>query len=676
MRLLKQRKQERIDRRLALSGVPILNDGVNLDEMDGGGMRVSMTVKRGRGFFERFRPPVMNRSYELDEFGGFVLEMVDGERSVLDIINAFQERFPMSRREVELSVVAFFKMLMQRNVVSIATAPPGASISKGVAILLMAALTGMVGSFSQAREMPAETAPREAETLAEIRALSEKFGAIAPGTEGNLALEEYVAEKFKQSGFETGKIVFEAPAFESGTLQLDCGEGGRFILDAMHPTLMRPGNFKDEEFETRLVYLGKGGVEGLKMAEGTALDGALAVMEYDSGDAWFDLLRFGIRGVIFIGNGEYVHYEAVSKVFNSETSFPRFFIDGEQGEQLRTLCREKREVTAEVVAAPSRWRRENLRDLWVLIPGTDETLAERVIVFTAPVDANSVVPARAYGGQRMLNLHLLMKLLDDFRANPPPHSVLLVAVNAHTQKYAGERMLAWHLLADETQVEGQRDRIAEEMREARLFKNEYGKLQLKPVPERDKDDLHVLMEIMWVLDRRQQEKRRAEHQKALEARAAEIEAAKAKGKDVATLREASQPRLDKVLELSEFDETAVRDALAQAKEEVLSSYDSFFAKRGRDPDVLEAEKREDSAIFKALAAMPFDQLMAKLGRVKHVFDDEKLFEAWRSKLDESTGQRIYIKSKLQDEFKGRVNKVSMEIMATSRPDSPLHARRT
>jgi hypothetical protein len=42
---------------------------------------------------------------------------------VLEIINRFEEQFRMSRRESELGVVAFIKMLMQRRVISVVVKP-------------------------------------------------------------------------------------------------------------------------------------------------------------------------------------------------------------------------------------------------------------------------------------------------------------------------------------------------------------------------------------------------------------------------------------------------------------------------------------------------------------------------------------------------------------------------
>ena len=56
------------------------------------------------------------------------------------------------------------------------------------------------------------------------------------------------------------------------------------------------------------------------------------------------------------------------------------------------------------------------------------------------------------------------------------------------------------------------------MRLARLYATEYGKLKLNRVPDADRADLHVMMEVLWQLDHVQQDTRGAEHKEALKAR--------------------------------------------------------------------------------------------------------------------------------------------------------------
>jgi len=115
-----QREKASLDRRQSLAGVPLLNPGVELNQTADG--KASLKAVRTRGapsWMDRFRPRVDRRDYELDEFGTFVVEQMDGRRSVLEIINRFQDTFGMSRRESELGVVAFVKMLMQRSLLSV-----------------------------------------------------------------------------------------------------------------------------------------------------------------------------------------------------------------------------------------------------------------------------------------------------------------------------------------------------------------------------------------------------------------------------------------------------------------------------------------------------------------------------------------------------------------------------
>jgi hypothetical protein len=121
-----QKEEPIIDRRLALAGVPVLNDGISIEPSEAGKTLVTVRTPRGNGWLARFQPPVLERKVRLDDLGGFVLGLVDGRRDVISIINLFEKKFRTNRRETELSVVAFLKSLVQRNVVSIAIPKNGA----------------------------------------------------------------------------------------------------------------------------------------------------------------------------------------------------------------------------------------------------------------------------------------------------------------------------------------------------------------------------------------------------------------------------------------------------------------------------------------------------------------------------------------------------------------------
>ena len=115
MSLLKKREKTSVDRRKSLDGIPVLDPEIRVAPKTERTVSLKIRIRRGTGLLDRFRPPVMDKSYELDEFGTFVVQQMDGKRTVLSIIGAFQTHFRMSRREAELGVVAFIKMLMQRG---------------------------------------------------------------------------------------------------------------------------------------------------------------------------------------------------------------------------------------------------------------------------------------------------------------------------------------------------------------------------------------------------------------------------------------------------------------------------------------------------------------------------------------------------------------------------------
>lgn len=122
MELLKSRKRTQVDRRESLAGIPYLNESAVIERSEGTPMALKLVIRRGNGFLDRFRPPAMERRYELDEFGAFVVQKIDGKKTVLDLINAFEDRFKMSHRESELGVVAFIKILMKRNLLAVGIA--------------------------------------------------------------------------------------------------------------------------------------------------------------------------------------------------------------------------------------------------------------------------------------------------------------------------------------------------------------------------------------------------------------------------------------------------------------------------------------------------------------------------------------------------------------------------
>lgn len=115
-----ERKDERLDRRRSLAGVPVISGNVAIRDADGGNLSLTVGMRRGNGFLDRFRPPVSTKRISLDELGSFVVRRIDGRAAVQDIIDAFVAEYQTNRREAELCIVEFLKSLLERSVIGIA----------------------------------------------------------------------------------------------------------------------------------------------------------------------------------------------------------------------------------------------------------------------------------------------------------------------------------------------------------------------------------------------------------------------------------------------------------------------------------------------------------------------------------------------------------------------------
>ncbi|OGV78549.1 MAG: hypothetical protein A2340_12105 [Lentisphaerae bacterium RIFOXYB12_FULL_60_10] len=302
-----------------------------------------------------------------------------------------------------------------------------------------------------------------------------------PGSPGNQVLENRVDAVFQASGLKSGSMAFRVPSFVPGAATLQLGSAAPLPIWAMHAGVMRPGNFEQRDLPCRLVYLGQGESEDLAALDGVDLKGSVAVLEMSCRASWPDLMRFGIRGVLFLASDDIWPEDCFNKVTTSEARVPRYYVDEIQAPAIRDTFKVNRVIdNARIQSEPSRWENRIVRNLWVFIPGHDPLLNNDVMVVTAPLDADGLVPGLAEGAQSGANLHLLLQMLESFRSKQPARSVLLVAVNAHTLNYTGERMLAWHLLAPMEEVEIARNTMAKDLERQELFTRYYEPLKLIP----------------------------------------------------------------------------------------------------------------------------------------------------------------------------------------------------
>jgi hypothetical protein len=300
------------------------------------------------------------------------------------------------------------------------------------------------------------------------------------GSRANLAAEERVAGLFAASGLEHGEMPFDAPSFVPGETWLQPAAMPPVRIRPLHPGLLRPGNFATSSFDAVVVDLGRGTEADLAAAAGVPLDGAIVLLDFASGGNWQRLLRFGVKGFVFVGAADNPPGEGHQKFFTTEANVPRFYVGAGEGERLRAAAAAVpgRRLPVHVAAQPSRWEPRTLRNLWVLVPGSDPELGREIVLLYAPLDANGIVPDLAVGGQKAASLNLLLALLERFRQRPPARTVLLAAVNAHCQRFAGERVLAWNLLVPSETVEAARQPVVDDVRRQASLAGAYDGLTL------------------------------------------------------------------------------------------------------------------------------------------------------------------------------------------------------
>ena len=108
-----------IDRRQSLDAIPVRNGGITPATRAGGQLDLVIRTPRRPGLLARFMPPMLEKRFKLDELGSFVFNQIDGERTVAQIMEAFRARFRLNRRETEISVAAFLRLLAERRLISI-----------------------------------------------------------------------------------------------------------------------------------------------------------------------------------------------------------------------------------------------------------------------------------------------------------------------------------------------------------------------------------------------------------------------------------------------------------------------------------------------------------------------------------------------------------------------------
>ena len=108
-----------VDRKAAMTLRPGRNSALTFDKSESG--EVILYVPQNEKVnpitkvVARWMRVPKERKVELDEVGGFVWELCDGNNTVDFIVQKTSRQYKMNRREAEVSVTMFLQMLHERN---------------------------------------------------------------------------------------------------------------------------------------------------------------------------------------------------------------------------------------------------------------------------------------------------------------------------------------------------------------------------------------------------------------------------------------------------------------------------------------------------------------------------------------------------------------------------------
>jgi hypothetical protein len=245
--------------------------------------------------------------------------------------------------------------------------------------------------------------------LEHVRALS-SFGSRVTGYDGCRMAADYIASQLKSYGLDVKKHNYTVvvPVDEGSELTLIFKNGTRVALKAyaLWPNGINPSPTPPRGLEGPLLYARTG---SLSEFNGKPVEGAIVLMDYESGSNWLNAAKLGAKAVVFVGPDEVPPYfEALAKFLDTPLNFPRLYLPSSYGNLLRSAAEQG---AIAVVNSRIVWKSvEAVNVIGVLKGSTNDT-----ILVAAHYDSWSVVPALASSAHEALAPAFLARAGEDLQ---------------------------------------------------------------------------------------------------------------------------------------------------------------------------------------------------------------------------------------------------------------------
>ncbi len=304
-----------------------------------------------------------------------------------------------------------------------------AVIAASLALCLLIAGPGLAAVDSQdlADEVSADRLQSNIEQMASL-------DSRVSGYSGNAEAADMVLDSFEDLGLETYVQDFDLPTPLQKSANLEV-EGESYDIDGLWPNLVRTSAVPAEGITGPLLYSDDGALSDFN---GKAVEGAIVLMDFNSGQNWLNVPLLDASAVVFIGPENTSRGQADTKWMRVPVDVPRFWVDHEHGEALKAAAGEATEAT---LTADIDWENKTNRNIIGILQGSDPQLRKEAIIIEAYYDSISVVPSKAPGAENAVSMATLLELAEIYSQDQyrPRRSIVFLACSGHFEALSGAR---------------------------------------------------------------------------------------------------------------------------------------------------------------------------------------------------------------------------------------------
>lgn len=291
--------------------------------------------------------------------------------------------------------------------------------------------------------LPASALTREM-ALEEIISELSSYQDRSSGTPGNAKAASYIHDYLAELGLSPQTYQFPIPVRDARNSSITV-DGTTASLQPLMNNAVTPQAI-DGTLSGPLYWVNRGELRDLDQK---LIEGAILLMDFNSGRNWLTAASLGARAVIFVD-----HQTTVTNIFFQEKEelspiqFPCFWMKGDQAIELfgsyreapNGLVRDEVSLRSEIV-----WKNVLGKNIYALVEGQDPELSRELVIVEAFYDSRAHVSGRSPGADESVSIATMLRLADHFSRQRPLRSFLFVATSGHAQSLHGMRDLIWSM---------------------------------------------------------------------------------------------------------------------------------------------------------------------------------------------------------------------------------------